>query len=60
MFDTKNLESLQNTEKWLMEAKSVNSDEPLIFLVGTKRELLVSLLIYLKLYNQANVRFKIF
>ena len=43
VFDVTNVMSLAHTAQWLEEAKDANQNyEPLIFLVGTKRDLLVS------------------
>ncbi|XP_055532561.1 ras-related protein Rab-34 [Wyeomyia smithii] len=42
VFDLTNAESLRNAERWLDEALQLNRPEILRFLVGTKRDLLVS------------------
>ena len=43
VFDVTSVMSLAHTAQWLEEAKDANrGSEPLIFLVGTKRDLLVS------------------
>lgn len=42
VFDVRNIVSLAHTAQWLEEAKDANPDtNPLIFLVATKRDLLV-------------------
>lgn len=42
LFDLSNLYSLSHCAQWLEEALACNTVQPIIFLIGTKRDLLVS------------------
>ena len=47
VFDMNELTSLVSAEKWINEALQTTSvDNPLIFLVGTKRDLIVNFLVF--------------
>ncbi len=48
VFDLNDLETLKSAERWIKEALEITaSDNPLVFLVGSKQDLIVRKIIFL-------------
>jgi len=55
VFDITNIESFQNIEEWVTEARDIVGDETLIYLVGNKSDLQISRCVYKEAaVNKAN------
>ncbi len=51
VFDMNNLDTLKSAERWINEALEITAiDNPLIFLVGSKRDLIVNSIYFFFLY----------